>query len=69
MYITDWNQWCTDHHIKLKGSDIHACGRDEKGDLTRICGSDMEAEMPGNGGQTGDRHLSRVSEKRPVRRN
>ena len=67
MYVTDWQQWCVSHHIKLKGIAEYEKKKDNNQGTDRrtnagsgyrsIRGAGMEAPGHGNGRKTGYRDL------------
>ena len=53
MHITDWEKWCTDHHIKLKGSDDNDSRPDAGKNHTRVRRSHLAVSSSSNGGPAG----------------
>lgn len=49
MTITDWDEWCRQHHIKIKGSDENDRRSNEGEDHNGIRRAEVETPGSGNG--------------------
>ena len=66
MYITDWDKWCKDNHIKLKGSGVNDSGKNEGSNNRSVCGSKMAMPSSGNGQSTSNSSVQANGRRRII---
>ena len=59
MLVTDWQQWCAQHHIKLKGTDSHDDKENAGSDHRRLRRTGMAHESAGHEGKSSGRNIQK----------
>ena len=67
MTVDNWDQWMSDHHIKLKGSVKQNDHRTDAGaNCKGVFGTNLATSLPRNEQSTGCRHLQKYGAGRSI---